>query len=184
LTSLLPQHTSFVLGRVLRRALVIAALCLPLVAAPASAADEPPTGGRVPTVTRLVMLFQEREAAVGDAIRNGDAQMLENLLTEDFEMRTAARPTAPVPRAEWMREVMRTRDAGDGIDRMAVHDYGAVEIVSFTMGTKTGRVFVVDIWRAQGEAWKLAVRYASPIGTPQFAIPGAGAPEQEILKKY
>ena len=172
------------LGRVLCRALTIPALSLPLIAAPASAADEPPTGGRVPTVTRLVMLFQEREAAVGDAIRNGDAQSLGNLVTEDFEMRTAARAAAPVPRAEWMRDVLRTRDAGDAIDRMAVHDYEAVRIVSFTMGAKAGRVFVVDVWRAQGETWKLAVRYASPIGTPQFAIPGAGALEQEIPKKY
>ena len=31
---------------------------------------------------------------------------------------------------------------------------------------------------------RLAVRYASPAGSSQFLIPGAGAPEAEIPKKY
>ena len=168
-------------GRAPLRAL-LAAIALPLVAAamPSLAADERPTGGRVPTVTRLVKLFLERETAIGDAIRSGDAQVLASLLTDDFEMRTGARAATPVPRAEWMREVLRTRDGGQGIDRMAVHDYGTIAVVSFTMSGSAGPIFVVDAWRVQGSTPKLAVRYASPAGIAQFAIPGADAQEPEI----
>ena len=156
---------------------------LPLVASPASAADQRPTGGQVPTVTRLVKLFLEREAAVSDAIHKGDAQTLGGALTDDFEMRTGARAATPVPRAEWMRDVLRTGDGGDDIARMAVHDYGTLAVVSFTMTAKAGPIFVVDLWRGQGESWKLAVRYASPVGSAQFAAPGASRAEPEIPKK-
>jgi hypothetical protein len=151
---------------------------------PALAADERPASGSVPTVTRLVKLYLDREAALGDAIRSGDGSALANLLTDDFELRAGARAAAPVPRADWMQEVLRTREAGDSIDRMAVHDYGTVAVVSFTMNANAGPIFVVDVWRAEGPQPKLAVRYASPAGTSKFAIPGAGASEPEIPKKY
>jgi hypothetical protein len=157
---------------------------LAIGASPASAADARPTGGRVPTVTRLVQLFLEREAALADAIRNGDEPALAAFLADDFEMRTGARPATPVPRAEWMREVLRERDGGGEIDRMAVHDYGTVAVVSFGMGGSGGALFVVDVWRRQGEAWKLAVRYASPAGGAESAIPGAGGAEPPIPKRY
>ena len=169
----------------LRRALALAALfVLPFVALQAEAADSQPGGAPVPTVTRLVKLFMEREVALGAAIRNGDAQALGDLLTDDFEMRSGARAAAPVSRADWMREVLRTRDGGTDIGRMAVHDYRTVQAVSFTMTGKAGAIFVVDIWRQEGESPKLAVRYASPTGTPQFAIPGASEPQLEFPKKY
>jgi len=154
------------------------------VSLPSLAADEQPTGGRVPTVTRLVKLFLEKEASLGAAVRNADATALGSLLTDDFELRTGARAASPIPRADWMREVLRTRDPGGDISRMAVHDFGAIAIASFTQGAAGGPVFVVDVWRGQGTDWKLAVRYASPVGSPAFAIPGGSASEPEIPKKY
>jgi len=154
------------------------------VSLPSLAADEQPTGGRVPTVTRLVKLFLEKEASLGAAVRNADATALGSLLTDDFELRTGARAASPIPRADWMREVLRTRDPGGDISRMAVHDFGAIAIASFTQGAAGGPVFVVDVWRGQGTDWKLAIRYASPVGSPAFAIPGGSASEPEIPKKY
>jgi hypothetical protein len=156
---------------------------LAIAVTPSLAADERPSGGRVPTVTRLVALYLDREAALGDAIRSGDGSALANLLTDDFELRAGARAAAPVPRAAWMREVLRTLDAGDNVRSVAVHDYGTVAVVSFAMNAKAGPIFVVDVWRTEGPEPKLAVRYASPAGTSQFAIPGAGTPEAEIPKK-
>jgi hypothetical protein len=164
----------------------VGVLALPaLVAAWTSlAADESPTGGRVPTVTRLVKLFLDKEALLGAAVRRADATALGALLTEDFELRTGARAATPIPRSDWMREMLRTRDPGGDINRMAVHDFGAIAIASFTQETAGGPVFVVDVWRGQGADWKLAVRYASPVGAPAFSIPGSGATEPEIPKKY
>jgi hypothetical protein len=148
------------------------------------AADEQPTGGRVPTVTRLVKLFLEKEASLGAAVRNADATALGGLLTDDFELRTGARAASPIPRADWMRELLRTRDPGGDITRMAVHDFGTVASVSFTQDAVGGPVFVVDVWRGQGTDWRLAVRYASPAGSSAFAIPGGSASEPEFPKKY
>src|SRR6266567_8106449 len=161
-------------------ALAIVALGAPSF--PSIAADEPPTGGRVPTVTRLVKLFLEKEASLATAVRNGDANALGSLLTDDFELRTGARAASPIPRADWVRELLRTRDPGGDIGRMAVHDFGTIAIASFTQGAPGGPVFVVDVWRGQATDWKLAVRYAGPAGSPAFAIPGAGASEPEIPK--
>jgi hypothetical protein len=160
------------------------ALLALLVTSLPSVADEQATRGRVPTVTRLVKLFLEKEASLGAAVRNADATALGALLTDDFELRTGARAASPIPRADWMRELLRTRDPGGDISRMAVHDLGAIAIASFTQDAAGGSVFVVDVWRGQGADWKLAVRYASPAGSPAFAIPGAGASEPEIPKKY
>jgi hypothetical protein len=168
----------WLVGSLAMTALVAASL-------PCGAADEPPTGGRVPTVTRLVKLFLEKEASLATAVRSADANALGSLLTDDFELRTGARAASPIPRADWMRELLRTRDPGGDITGMAVHDFGAVAIVSFTQGTAGGPLFVVDVWRGQaGGDWKLAVRYASPAGSPAFTIPGGGASEPEIPKKY
>ncbi len=66
---------------------------------------------------------------------------------------------------------------------MAVHDFGGVAVASFTQDTQSGPIFVVDVWRGSGDAWQLQVRYASPAGTTQAGIPGAGATEPEIPKK-
>ena len=163
---------------------VLALTALFVASSPSVAADEPPSGGRVPTVTRLVKLFLEKEASLGAAVRNADATALGRLLTDDFELRTGARAASPIPRADWVRELLRTRDPGGDISRMAVHDFGAVAIASFTQDTVGGPVFVVDVWRGQGSDWKLAVRYAGPAGSPAFAIPGGSASEPEIPKKY
>src|SRR5437762_6123186 len=165
--------------------LFVALLVLPamfVASLPSVAADEQPTGGRVPTVTRLVKLFLEKEASLGAAVRNADPTALGGLLTDDFELRTGARAASPIPRADWMRELLRTRDPGGEISRMAVHDFGSIAIASFTQDAAGGLVFVVDVWRAQGTDWRLAVRYASPAGSPAFAIPGGSATEPQIPK--
>jgi hypothetical protein len=64
------------------------------------------------------------------------------------------------------RELLRTRDPGGDISRMAVHDFGAIAIASFTQDAVGGSVFVVDVWLGQGTDWKLAVRYPVPRDHP------------------
>jgi hypothetical protein len=165
---------------------VFAWICVPLLAwtASVSAADERPTGGRVPTITRLVKLFTEQEAALASAIRAGDVSTAGRLLTDDFEMRTGATPANPVPRAEWLSVLMRVRNPGDEASGMAVHDLNGAAIVSFVQGRGETAIFIVDVWRtAAANDWKLAIRYAAPAGSAAFAIPGAGA-AAVIPKKY
>lgn len=126
----------------------------------ATAAEMAPA--RVGTVTRLVKLFREKEAALASALRSGDTGALDSLLADDFELRTSADPASPVPRAQWIEE-MRARDAGGDVRGMAVHDFGGVAVASFLEESKAGAAFVVDVWRGSATQWKLQVRYASPV---------------------
>jgi len=147
------------------------------------AADSAP--GRVPTVTRLVKLFLEREDALAAAMSRGDSAALAQTLSDDFELRTGARAAAPVPRAEFIAAAERTRPPARPVGRMAVHELGSVAIVSFVQGEDARTaIFVVDVWRQDAADWKLVVRYASPAGASDFAIPGAGHAQPEIPKKY
>jgi hypothetical protein len=165
----------------LRRLAGVLVLASVLAASPVVAADEAP---RVGTITRLVKLFLDKEAELAAAARSGNAAALGAFLTDDFELRAGARVANPVPRAEWIRELTRSRDPGGEIGRMAVHDFGTVAVVSFTQDAAGGTLFVVDVWRRAGSDWKLAVRYASPAGTSAFPIPGSGPVAPEIPKKY
>jgi hypothetical protein len=164
---------------------VVTGFVLVALMAATQAADERPTGGRVPTVTRLVKLFTEREAALADAVRAGDAERAQQLLTNDFEMRTGAASGSPIPRSDWLAEMIRSRDPGEAASGMAVHDLDGTAIVSFTQGGGPNAVFVVDVWRpVTNNDWQLAIRYAAPAGTAAFPIPGAGAAAPVIPKKY
>jgi hypothetical protein len=149
----------------------------------ADAASAPP--GRIPTVTRLVKLFLDREELLSAAMRAGDMASLERALTDDFELRAGARAASPISRADFLGDVARNRPTSDAASRMAVHDLGSIAIVSFVQGDDAKRaIFVVDVWRQSGTDWKLAIRYAGPAGAPDFPIPGAAAPPSDIPKKY
>jgi len=166
------------LGRAIILALALAALS---VSAPVDAAD---SAAPVGTITRLVKLYLEREAAFATAVRAGDTAAIGQFLSDDFELRTGARAGRPIPRADFVATLVRTRDPGGEVASMAVHDLGNAAIVSFTQGSRSGVTFVVDVWRQQGSDWKLAIRYASPAGSETYPIPGAGPGEPEIPKKY
>jgi len=154
--------------------------------APAYSADAPSAPpGRIPTVTRLVKLFLDREEMLSAAMRAGDMASLERTLTDDFELRAGARAATPIARADFLRDVACNLPASGAANQMAVHDLGSIAIVSFMQGDDVKRaIFVVDVWRQSGTDWKLAIRYAGPAGAPDFPIPGAGALPSEIPKKY
>ena len=164
-------------------AVALALVALAGGAAPAHSADS--AIGRVPTVTRLVKLFLEREDALSAAMHAGDTASLERTLSDDFELRVGARAANPVPRADFIADVVHNHPTSGAANQMAVHDLSGLAIVSFVQGDDAARaVFVVDVWRQAASEWKLAIRYASPAGTPRLAIPGAGSPPPEIPKKY
>jgi hypothetical protein len=139
---------------------------------------------RVPTVSRLVMQFTEREMQLSERLAARDAAGAGNLLTDDFELRASNQPGRPIPRADWLAQSMRPTGPGSRISQMAVHDLGETAVVSFMQGAETlPGLFVVDVWRRGGSDWKLAVRYAAPIAG-NVPIPGVPAAEPTIPKKY
>jgi len=166
------------------------AFLLVLASSFSMAADET-AQARIPTVTRWVKVFTERELALQSSARAGDEAALQTMLADDFEMRTGVMPANPTPKAEWIRQSLQQRDASFAIEQMAVHDLGDQAVVSFREASSTGAkrtpardIFVVDVWTRAGDEWRLAIRYASPAGSSDFVIPGATPESRIIQKKY
>jgi hypothetical protein len=139
---------------------------------------------RVPTVSRLVKLFGEREARLAERVAARDATGAGNMLTDDFELRASNLPGRPIPRADWLAQSMQSTGVGSRITQMAVHDLGDTAVVSFLQGPDTtASLFVVDVWRRAGDDWKLKARYASPTAG-NVPIPGVPPADKNLPKKY
>jgi len=161
----------------------LAVVCSAVIVDPA--ASQTPATGRVPTVSRLVMLFTEQETRLAERVAARDEAGAGNLLTDDFELRASSQPGRPVPRADWMRQSLQSPGPVAAPTQMAVHDLGSVAIVSFLqrVDSKTN-LLVVDVWRRAGDEWKLAIRYAAPAGLSNVPIPGVPPEAPEIPKRY
>jgi len=152
--------------------------------------------GRVVSVTRMVKIFSEQESALATSVQAHNMVVIEKILADDFEMRIGSGPGNPIPRSEWIRQSLKEPGPPFTIGQMAVHDYGNTAVVSFrqaaTVGDKSDRIdiFVVDVWTRKDTStdtsWKLAVRYASPVGESDYAIPGASKDRSDVdfKKRY
>ena len=158
----------------LRLVVVAFAAC---IIAPAFAQPSPPST-RIPTVTRLVKLFTEREMDLAARAHAKDASALDAVLDASFELRTGSLPGTPVPRDTWIRNARAASSRPPRLEQMAVHDFGDIAIVSFREAAagaastrRANQRFVVDCWKRDGDRWKLTVRYVSdaPAQSPQPA---------------
>jgi ketosteroid isomerase-like protein len=165
----------------MRKIAPAAGMALGLLAAlPAAGQDAPPTGGRVPTVTRLVKIMTELETHWMDAVRRKDQAALEGILDQDYELRTSARPGDPVPRAAWLASAMGDYNLRSfQVSQMAVRSLGDLAIVSFSCSQgatvagkdRSGDFFLVDVWRQKADEWKVLARYAGPVeGRPSPGV--------------
>ena len=150
-------------------------------------AQPAPASGRIPTVTRLVKLFTGLERDLVARTHAKDAAALDAILDPAFELRAGNAPGTPVPRDAWIRDARAAQRASPLIEQMAVHDFGDIAIVSFRetaarASTRRGSArFVVDCWKREGDAWKLAVRYAGDASLQ--STPAARSP-RIIDKRY
>lgn len=146
------------------------ALCLVAPAVPASAQA---VRSQTPVVTRLVQIYSDQERRLADAINRKDTGEIDRLVASDFELRPADKIGTPVPRADWLAQLSSEPAAETTIGQMAVHDFGAIRIVSFLM-TRAGNppIAVVDVWMQSGDASVLKVRYAAAQGSAPVPVPG------------
>ena len=157
------------------------ALCLVAPAVPASAQA---VRSQTPVVTRLVQIYSENERRLADAINRKDMSEIDRLVASDFELRPADNIGTPVPRADWLAKLSSEPPAEVTIGQMAVHDFGAIRIVSFLMTRADNPpVAVVDVWTQSGDASVLKVRYAAVQGPGAVPVPGETR-QPPIEKKY
>lgn len=155
---------------------------LGVLAGAATAQGQAAAPGRTPTitVTRLVKLFGGLENDWLAAIRNRDEAALARLLTEDFEMRLASHPGAPIPRAEWIRHALAAPTSVWSVRQMAARDMGCTVLVSFRLEPGSGAaaaraLFIVDTWVQTQGTWKVAARYAGGADELSLGLPGEAA---------
>ena len=145
--------------------------------------------GRIPSVTRLVRVFFQLEGELGEAVEKRDVSGISKLLSDDFEMRVGAMPGTPISRAAWIQQSFAEPKSSPDMEQMAVHDFGKIAIVSFLWKLKVAEskmvrdVFIVDTWRQEAGAWKLAVRYAGPAAQGDYPIPGVPIIKPAFEKK-
>jgi len=143
---------------------------------------------QIPVVTRLVQMYSDYEQRLADALNRRDTGKIDQLVANDFELRSADNIGVPTPRAEWIAQSLKEPSTSVSIAQMAVHDYGNIRIVSFAMKRTSGArqapgVAVIDVWMVSGESSVLKVRYSAIQRSPSIPVPGESQPQQ-INKRY
>jgi ketosteroid isomerase-like protein len=128
---------------------------------------------RIMTATRQVSLFTGLETQMLQAVQKKDKSALTAMLTEDFnvDMPDADRLAGD----DWVDSVMAKGYSLKkfGVRQVSVIDLGTAAVVKFDRlqeathngASDTGEFFVVDLWKKDGETWKLANRYVSKVSS-------------------
>ena len=139
---------------------------------------------RIITATKQVTLFSGLEIQMLKAVQKKDKAALEAVLTEDclIEMPNAD----PLGCDEWLDSVM-AKDfnlKSFVVRQMAVTDLGNAAVVKFDRlqeatskgQADSGEFFVVDLWKKDGDNWKLASRYVAKVSSTPLLPKGPVKP--------
>jgi ketosteroid isomerase-like protein len=137
---------------------------------------KPALSPRIITATRQVAIFTDLETQMLHAIQNKDQAGLSKLVSEDciIEMPDAD----PLAGEDWMKTVISkdyalksfvlrqfsVADEGD----LAVVKFDRVQQATFKGKTDGGEFFVVDVWKKNGDTWKLVNRYVAKVSSVPF----------------
>jgi ketosteroid isomerase-like protein len=161
---------------------LISALIAVTVLAGAQEPVKPKLTPRIVTATRQVTMFSDLEIQMLKAVQKKDKAALESMLTEDciIEMPDAD----PLAGDEWVDSVMAKDFSLKSFAMRNVFavDLGNAAVVKFERRqdainkgkTDSGEFFVVDVWKKDGDAWKLANRFVSK------SVPGAVGPKGPV----
>jgi len=167
-------------GLTSRSATALIAICMLAVA------QEPVKPKLTPTImtaARQVTFFTALENQLLQAVQKKDQARLKVMLEDDFEI---AMPDAdPLAGEDWVDSVMDKDFSLKSffIRQMSVADQGACAVVKYQRVQQaswkgmnsSGEFFVVDLWKKNGDIWKLADRYVAKVR----ALP----PEHKIQPK-
>ena len=143
---------------------------------------KPQLSSRIKTATRQVVTFTNLETQMLQAVQKKDQAALTAMLTDDFalEMPNADRTAGE----DWMDSVMSKDFALEkfGVHQVSVIDLGNSAVVKYDRlqqatykgANENGQFFVVDLWKKDGDKWKLANRYVSKVSS---VVPAEPAPK-------
>lgn len=134
---------------------------------------KPRLNPRIITATKQVTLFTGLEKQLLDAVQKKDKAAVQSILSDDFMIYM---PDAdPLASDDWLDSVMskdfalkrfmiRQMDVAD-LGTAAVVSYDRVQESSFAGRNDGGEFYVVDLWKKDGDSWKLAARHVAKIGS-------------------
>lgn len=136
------------------------------------------------TATKQVTLFTGLEKQLLQAVQKKDRTAMTALLTDDLEI---AMPDAdPLAGDDWLDSVMATgfKLKSFVVRQMSVADLGDTAVVKFDRIQQatykdrddSGEFFVVDLWKKNGDSWKLANRYVSRVSVTSANVTAHSKP--------
>ena len=143
---------------------------------------KPQLSPRIKTATRQVALFNNLETQMLLAVQKKDQASLAAMLTDDFavEMPSADRMAGE----DWVKSVMAKDFTLEkfGVHQMSVIDLGNAVVVKYERlqqatqqgAGENGQFFVIDLWKKDGDKWKLANRYVSKMSS---SVPAEASPK-------
>jgi len=150
-----------------------------------SAAQEPVKPALTPriiTATKQVTIFNGLEKQLLQAVQKKDKAAAQAMLSDDLNIEM---PDAdPLPGDDWLDSVMAKDYTLKSfvVRQMSAIDLGNAVVVKFDRlqeavskgKADSGEFFVVDVWKKDGDNWKLANRYIAKVSS-QASIPKAPA---------
>lgn len=153
---------------------LVASMCLGFtLLASAQEPVKPQLNPRIVTATKQVVVFSALEKQMLAAVQKKDKAALKGMLTDDTIIHL---PDAdPLTGDDWVDSVMskdfdlktftiRQMDVAD-LGTAAVVSYDRIQDSTFKSIKDGGEFYVVDLWKKDGENWKLADRYVSKVGS-------------------
>lgn len=148
---------------------VLSVLAAATLFATAQEPVKPPLSSRIKTATRQVTVFTNLETQMLQAVQKKDKAAMTAVLTDDFavDMPNADRTAGE----DWVDSVMAKDFVLEkfGVHQMSVVDLGNAAVVKYDRlqqatykgASENGEFFVVDLWKKDGDTWKLANRFVS-----------------------
>jgi len=135
---------------------------------------------RIITATKQVSIFTEMENQLLRAIQKKDKAAAQAMLSDDLNIEM---PDAdPLPGDDWLDSVMAKDYTLKSfvVRQMSAIDLGTAVLLKFNRlqeavlkgKADSGEFFVVDLWKKDGDNWKLANRYVSKVSS-QPSVPKA-----------
>ena len=161
-----------------------AAFFMTTVVSSAQEPVKPSLTPRIITATKQVTMFSGLEKQMLQAVQKKEKAALASMLADDCSIDMP--DSDPMDCGDWIDSVMNKDFALTKfvIRQVSVADLGTAAVVSYDRVQDSkykgkpdgGEFFVVDLWEKDGNAWKLANRYVSKVGSTPYMPKGPVKP--------
>ena len=133
--------------------------------------------------SQLIKQFTDLENTFARAYQEKNTALLEQILDPEYALTVSARPSDPVPRADWLAlipkynvqhfeirgvQVRCLRTALSGSCELAAVSSINKQMADVGGQDRSGEFFIVDIWAHREGKWKVSARYS---GRTEATVP-------------